>query len=89
MGLFTIEKGMQLILPQLNWKKKNRKFKLGLLMVLSSLIFFALLLVIPLLDMEKRAKIWFTTISFITAEVLFYTAQPQDSRSPVAISFKF
>ena len=42
-------------------------------MVLSSLIFFALLPVIPMLDIGKRSKIWFATSSFITAEVLFYT----------------
>ena len=42
-------------------------------MVLVSLIFFALLVIIPLLDIEKNQKILFTTVSFITAEVLFYT----------------
>jgi len=60
-------------LSQLNLKNKNWKFKLGLLMVLMSLIFFALLLIIPMLSIEKKAKIWFTTFSFITAEVFFYT----------------
>lgn len=57
----------------LSWKNKNWKFKLGLLMVLISLIFFALLVVIPMLDIDKEKKIWFTTFSFITAEFLFYT----------------
>jgi hypothetical protein len=42
-------------------------------MVLISLIFFALLVIIPILDIERNKKIWFTTFSFITAEVLFYT----------------
>lgn len=56
----------------LEWKNKNWKFKLGLSMVLVSLIFFALLVIIPLLDLKKEEKIWFTTASFITAEVLFY-----------------
>ena len=60
-------------LPHLNWKNKNWKFKLGLLLVLMSLIFFALLVVIPMLNIERDKKIWFTTFSFITAEVLFYT----------------
>lgn len=60
-------------LPHLNWKNKNWKFKLGLLLVLMSLIFFALLVVIPILNIERDKKIWFTTFSFITAEVLFYT----------------
>ena len=61
------------ILSQLNWKNKNRKFKLGLIMVLLSLIFFSLLVIIPMLSIEKKSKIWFTTFSFITAEALFYT----------------
>jgi hypothetical protein len=60
-------------LPHLKWKNKNWKFKLGLLLVLMSLIFFALLAVIPMLDIERDKKIWFTTFSFIAAEVLFYT----------------
>ncbi len=42
-------------------------------MVITSLIFFALLVIIPLLDIAGDKKIWFTTFSFITAEVLFYT----------------
>ena len=42
-------------------------------MVLMSLIFFALLVIIPMLNINRDEKIWFTTFSFITAEVLFYT----------------
>lgn len=57
----------------LDWKNKNWKFKLGLLMVLISLIFFALLVLIPMLDIKREEKIWYTSLSFITAEVLFYT----------------
>ena len=60
-------------LPYLNWKNKNWKFKLGLLLVLISLIFFTLLVVIPMLNIERDKKIWLTTFSFITAEILFYT----------------
>lgn len=58
---------------RLNWKHRNWKFKLGLLMVLISVIFFALLVIIPMLNIKKEEKIWFTTFSFVTAEVLFYT----------------
>jgi hypothetical protein len=57
----------------MDWKNRNWKFKLGLLMVLTSLIFFALLVIIPLLNIANDKKIWFSTLSFITAEVLFYT----------------
>jgi hypothetical protein len=56
-----------------NFKNKHWKFKLGVILVLSSLLFFALLVIIPLLEMEKQAKITYTSISFIVAEVLFYT----------------
>ena len=42
-------------------------------MVFMSLIFFALLVLIPFLSIKREEKIWFTTFSFITAEVLFYT----------------
>ena len=57
----------------MNWKNKNWKFKLGVLMIFISLIFFALMVLIPMLNIESEEKIVFTTISFITAEVLFYT----------------
>ena len=60
-------------MPRLNWKNKNWKVKLGLLMVLMSLIFFASLVLIPMLNIKREEKIWFTTLSFVTAEVLFYT----------------
>ncbi len=56
-----------------NFRNKDWKFKLGVILVLSSLIFFALLVIIPLLEIEKQAKITYTSISFIVAEVLFYT----------------
>lgn len=55
------------------WKEKNWKFKLGIILILFSLIFFALLLVFPFLDIKGSLKITFTSISFILAEVTFYT----------------
>jgi len=58
---------------KLDLKNKNWKFKLGIILMLSSLVFFALLVIIPLMDIEKTAKITYTSISFIIAEVLFYT----------------
>ncbi|MCK4922475.1 MAG: transporter suffix domain-containing protein [Bacteroidales bacterium] len=54
-------------------KNKNWKFKLGLLLVLTSILFFGFLLVIPFLNIEKKAKVLVTTITLITAEVLFYS----------------
>ncbi|RLD32809.1 MAG: hypothetical protein DRI73_06490 [Bacteroidetes bacterium] len=54
-------------------KNKNWKFKVGLIIILLSLPFFALLVIIPLLDIDSSDKIKFTSISFIIAEVLFYS----------------
>lgn len=54
-------------------KDKNWKFKLGLILVIISIVFFGLLVVIPFLSLEKNNKILFTTITLIAAEVLFYS----------------
>jgi hypothetical protein len=60
-------------MKRINWKQKNWKFKLGLILILSSLIFFILLIIIPLMKISSTYKITFTSISFVLAEVLFYT----------------
>lgn len=57
----------------MKWKESNWKFKLGIILISSSMIFFALLVVIPLLHIEKPLKIKLTSASFIIAEVLFYS----------------
>jgi len=57
----------------MKWKERNWQFKLGIILILSSLVFFALLAIIPWLDIEKSLKIKLTTASFIIAEVLFYS----------------
>jgi len=57
----------------MGWKEKNWKFKLGIILISSSMVFFALLVVIPLLNIEKSLKIKLTSASFIIAEVLFYS----------------
>ncbi len=54
-------------------KNKSLKFKIGLIIMLLSLPFFALMVIIPLLEIDNSEKIKFTTISFIIAEVLFYS----------------
>ena len=38
-----------------------------------SLVFFALLVVFPLLNIDRASKITYTSISFVIAEVLFYS----------------
>ena len=57
----------------MKWKERNWQFKLGIILILSSLVFFALLAIIPWLEIEKSLKIKLTTASFIIAEVLFYS----------------
>jgi hypothetical protein len=57
----------------MNLKGKSWKFKLGLILIGISLIFFILLIVIPLLEIERAIKLTLSTISFVLAEVLFYT----------------
>jgi len=54
-------------------KNKSWKFKAGLIIMLFSLPFFALLVIIPLLNIDNTDKIKFTSISFVIAEVLFYS----------------
>ncbi|MCF8381731.1 MAG: transporter suffix domain-containing protein [Bacteroidales bacterium] len=54
-------------------RDKSWKFRLGLILVIISIVFFGLLVVIPFLSIEKSNKILFTTITLITAEVLFYS----------------
>ena len=41
--------------------------------MLLSLPFFALLVIIPLLEINNPDKIKYTTISFVIAEILFYS----------------
>jgi hypothetical protein len=57
----------------INWKQKNWKFKLGIILILISIIFFALLIIIPITNISKTYKIALSSISFVLAEVSFYT----------------
>jgi hypothetical protein len=60
-------------MKRINWKQKNWKFKLGLILISSSIVFFTLLIIIPLTKVSGTYKITLTSISFILAEVLFYS----------------
>lgn len=53
-------------------KKYNWKLRLGIVIMLFSILLFLSLPVIPFLDIESSAKIKITTVVFITAEVTFY-----------------
>lgn len=57
----------------INWRRKSIRFKFGVILMLSSLLFFGFLIFIPIMNISKAYKITFTSISFILAEVLFYT----------------
>jgi len=57
----------------MNLKNKSSKFKLGLTLIGLSILFFILLIVIPILGIERNKKITLSGISFVLGEVLFYS----------------
>jgi len=54
-------------------EKKSWKFKLGLILIILSIVFFLSLMIIPFLRMDKKTMISISGIVFIIAEVLFWT----------------
>jgi hypothetical protein len=52
--------------------KKNKQIKIGILLILLSGVAFAVMLVIPFLDLENRHKVIGSSSAFIAMEVLFY-----------------
>ena len=53
--------------------KKSWKFRLGLILIILSAIFFTSLLMIPFLRIDKKIIISITTMAIIIGEVLFWT----------------
>jgi hypothetical protein len=53
-------------------KKYNWKFKLGLGILVLSILLFLSLPVIPFLAIDNKAKVTLSTVVFIAAEVTFY-----------------
>jgi len=53
--------------------KKNWKLRLGLILIIVSIPLFLSLPFIPFLNIENNQKLTFTTIVFISAEVLFWS----------------
>jgi uncharacterized membrane protein YbhN (UPF0104 family) len=51
---------------------KNKQIKFGIFLILLSGVAFAVMLVIPFLNLEDKTKIIGTSVSFIAMEVLFY-----------------
>lgn len=52
---------------------KAQQIKLGIILILLSGVAFAVMLVIPFLDLENKTKVIGSTTSLIVMEVLFYT----------------
>ena len=53
-------------------RKYNWKFRLGIVIMVVSVLLFLSLPVIPFLALESKTKITISTIVFITAEITFY-----------------
>ena len=54
-------------------RKYNWKFKLGLVIIVLSVLLFLSLPVIPFLAFESKTKVTISTVVFIMAEITFYT----------------
>ncbi len=55
------------------FKKRNWKFKLGLILVIVSIPLFLSLPLVPLLNFDNKVKITLTTVILILAEVMFWS----------------
>ena len=54
-------------------KKYNWRFKLGLVIIVFSVLLFLSLPVIPFLAFDSKTKVTISTVVFIVAEITFYT----------------
>lgn len=54
-------------------KKKDWQIKLGIILMVSSGVFFALMLIIPMLELPLKVKALGSTVSFILMELVFWT----------------
>jgi len=54
-------------------EKKNWKFKLGIMLIIISTLFFALLLALPFLDTSDKNKIIISTVIIVIGELLFWS----------------
>lgn len=53
-------------------RRKNWKFRLGLILIIGSIPFFLFLLFIPFFDIENKEKIALSTTILIIAEIMFW-----------------
>ncbi|MFB6340553.1 transporter suffix domain-containing protein [Saccharicrinis sp. FJH62] len=52
--------------------KKSQQIKFGIILILLSGVAFAIMLLIPFLDLENKTKVIGSTTALISMEVLFY-----------------
>ena len=52
--------------------KKNRQIKFGIILILLSGVAFAIMLLIPFLDLENKYKVIGSSSAFIVMEILFW-----------------
>jgi len=57
----------------LEMDKKNWKFRLGIVLIIVSCLFFALLLAIPFLDTTDKNKIVISAVFIVIGELLFWS----------------
>lgn len=53
--------------------KKSLKFKIGLILIVSSIPFFLAIPVIPFLNLEKGTKIIISTVLLVSGEIVFWS----------------
>jgi len=53
--------------------KKTIKFKIGIILIMLSVVFFLSIPVIPFLDMEKGIKITISTVLLVLGELTFWS----------------
>lgn len=53
-------------------QKKNWQIRLGIILMIVSVPLFLLVFTLPFMEIEAKAKITFTTVTLIVAEVLFW-----------------
>jgi hypothetical protein len=54
-------------------KNKNFRIKLGIFLMIFSGVFFAITLVVPLLDLPAKTRVIAATASFILMEIVFWS----------------
>ena len=54
-------------------KNKNWKIKLGIFLMIFSGVFFFMLLIIPFMNFDAKAKVTMSTVSVVIGEIVFWS----------------